>query len=142
MILRRDVKGNLVTAYYNSSNILSSIYDTNNKTLEVVFKRGARYLYENVDNVDYMRFELADSQGQVLNSHIKKYTFSKLDAIESKKLEEDVDKFKELEIQNVVTGVIDRLLTIISSSDEHSPDTLNKIIKECEKGLEITKKYV
>jgi hypothetical protein len=142
MILRRDVKGNLVTAYYNSSNILSSIYDTNNKTLEVVFKRGARYLYENVDNVDYMRFELADSQGQVLNSHIKKYTFSKLDTIESKKLEEDVDKFKELEIQNVVTGVIDRLLNIISSSDEHSPDTLNRIIKECEKGLEITKKYV
>jgi len=142
MILRRDVKGNQVTAYYNSSNILSSIYDTNNKTLEVVFKRGARYLYEGVDNVDYMRFELADSQGQVLNSHIKKYTFTKLDVIESKKLEEDVDKFKELEIQNVVTGVIDRLLTIISSSDEHSPDTLNRIIKECEKGLEITEKYV
>ena len=142
MILRRDVKGNQVIAYYNSSNILSSIYDTNNKTLEVIFKRGARYLYENVDNVDYMRFELADSQGKVLDSHIKKYTFTKLDAIEPKKLEEDVDKFKDIEIQNVVTGVIDRLLTIISSSDEHSPDTLNRIIKECEKGLEITKKYV
>lgn len=142
MILRRDVKSNQVTAYYNSSNILSSIYDTNNKTLEVVFKRGARYLYENVDSVDYMRFELAESQGKVLDSHIKKYTFTKLDVIEPKKLEEDVDKFKELEIQNVVTGVIDRLLTIISSSDEHSPDTLNRIIKECETGLEITKKYV
>lgn len=142
MILRRDVKGNQVIAYYNSSNILSSIYNTNNKTLEVVFKRGARYLYEGVDNVDYMRFELADSQGKVLDSHIKKYTFTKLDAIEPKKLEEDVDKFKELEIQNLVTGVIDRLLTIISISDEHSPDTLNRIIKECEKGLEITKKYV
>jgi hypothetical protein len=141
MILRREVKNNQVISYYNSSNILSSIYDTTNKNLEIIFKRGARYLYENVDNMDYMRFELADSQGQVLNSHIKKYDFTKLDSIEAKKLEEDIDKYKEIEIQSIVTSVIDRLLTIISSSDEHSPKTLDTIIKECEKGLEIINKY-
>ena len=142
MILRRESKGDKTTAYYKSSNVLSSVYDFANKTLEVTFKRGARYIYEGVENLDYMRFELADSQGKVLDTHIKKYRVSKLDDIEPKLVEDDIEKYVELEITNIVSSVVDRVLSIISSSDTYnSPDILSKIAKECEKGIEMTKRF-
>jgi|LauGreSuBDMM15SN_2_FD.fasta_scaffold233814_1 hypothetical protein len=142
MIIRKETKGNKTTAYYKSSNILGSVYDSTNKTLEVTFKRGARYIYEGVENIDYTRFELADSQGKVLDSHIKKYNATKLDAIEPKLIEEDIEKYVELEVTNIVSSVVDRVLSIISSSDTYSsPDILAKIVKECEKGIEMTKRF-
>lgn len=142
MIIKKYTKDNKVTAFYNSSNVLSSVYDNDKHTLEVTFKRGARYLYENVDKTDYFRFELADSQGQVFNSHIKKYTALKLDAVNPESIETEIKQYNELEVTNIVSAVVDRVLSIISSSDTYSsPSILTAIIKECNKGVELAQKF-
>jgi hypothetical protein len=55
---------------------------------------------------------------------------------------QNYEKYTELEITNIVSSVVDRVLSIISSSDTYnSPDILSKIAKECEKGIEMTKRF-
>ena len=44
------------------------------KELTITFNAGRRYTYSNVEHKDYVRFEIAESQGQIFNKHIKKYT--------------------------------------------------------------------
>jgi len=78
MILKRQEKDNKIKAMYKSSTILASVFETDTNTLTVIFTNGGQYKYANVTLTDYTRFETADSQGIVLNSHIKKYTFEKL----------------------------------------------------------------
>lgn len=93
MILERVEKDELVKAIYESSNIVASTYNRGNKNLNIVFKNGGSYTYQNVPETDYVRFETAESQGQVLNSQIKKYAFLKHDNVET---DEVVKKIKAI----------------------------------------------
>lgn len=82
MILKRQEKENIIKALYDSSNVLASTYDTESCDLTIIFGSGNQYKYSNVSKSDYMRFEIAESQGKIFNSHIKKYAFEKLDNFE------------------------------------------------------------
>jgi hypothetical protein len=94
MLLKREEKNGIIEAIYESSNILSSTYDNNTNELIITFKHGKRYKYENVSKSDYMRFETADSQGVVFNSHIKKYVFERIDDFDVKAQITEAEKLK------------------------------------------------
>jgi hypothetical protein len=81
-----DKDARIDRVWYNSSNILfSECEDKENdyKTLRVVFKNGAQYVYKNVDVKDYILFVHGGtdgSNGKALNSMIKpKYEYEKLE---------------------------------------------------------------
>ena len=71
MILKKQENENEVRGLYKSSNICASIYNKSNGDLTVLFNNGGQYKYSKVSLTDYTRFELAESQGVVFNSHIK-----------------------------------------------------------------------
>jgi hypothetical protein len=77
MVLLKHEEGNSIECLYDSSNVLGSKYVKNEKKLAVIFKSGTQYVYSNVTNEDYKKFESAESQGRLLNTVIKKYTFDK-----------------------------------------------------------------
>jgi hypothetical protein len=97
MILSRVETETKIEVLYESSNIIASIYDKSSSDLEIVFKRGARYKYKSVRNTDYFRFETAESQGTIMESHIKKYDFEKLSDIETSKLITEIKNKIEVE---------------------------------------------
>ena len=94
MILTRVEKEKSVDCLFDSSNIVASSYNTENRDLTVTFKRGTQYIYRNVAQRDYTRFELAESQGKVLNTHIKSYAFIKGDDINVEALINEVNSVK------------------------------------------------
>lgn len=77
MVLLKHEEGNSVECLYDSSNVLGSKYVKDQKKLAVIFKSGMQYVYSNVTNEDYKKFESGESQGKLLNTIIKKYTFEK-----------------------------------------------------------------
>jgi hypothetical protein len=97
MILKRQEKNNLVKALYDSSNILASVYNNETNDLEIIFKAGTKYRYPNVSKSDYLRFEIAESQGVIFNTHIKKYSFEKLENVDVSKIMEEADSLIEEE---------------------------------------------
>jgi hypothetical protein len=97
MILKRKEKENIVKALYDSSNILGSTYNSNTGDLTLIFKAGTQYKYSNVSKSDYMRFEIAESQGVVFNTHIKKYSHVKLDNIDTSNISIEADDLKNQE---------------------------------------------
>jgi hypothetical protein len=94
MILKKQEKDNIVKAIYDSSNILASTYNKENMDLTLIFKKGAQYKYPNVSLTDYTRFELAESQGIIFNTHIKKYAFDKLPEINPTELVTEIEVLK------------------------------------------------
>jgi hypothetical protein len=90
MILKKQEKNGKIKAMYSSSNICASIYDTTTNELTLIFNNGGQYKYDGVPNTDYMRFEIADSQGSVMNTHIKKYPFTKLDKVDTTEILKEV----------------------------------------------------
>jgi hypothetical protein len=131
MILKRvetDVK---IKAIYESSNILASTYEPSKKDLTIIFKRGASYTYKNVDKTDYFRFETADSQGEVLNKHIKKYDAVKNDAVDVKKIEDEILNLREEEINKYKGEVVDYLKDVVETwnqSGKLKSDDLDRIL--------------
>lgn len=94
MILRKIIKEDVHKCLIKSSNIKASEYDAKKKDLLITFKNDSQYVYKGVHEADYLRFEIAESNGKVLNSIIKKnYPFEKVDDI--RKIDEDL--FKPLE---------------------------------------------
>jgi len=140
-LLHKTEKNGRTTTTYLSSNILKSEYDKGKNQLEVVFKGGGRYLYEEVSPTDYMRFETADSQGKVLNANIKSKPTTKLDSVDSKPIEKNVDELKNLYVKELANEGIDSLLNLINSTDEYDAEIFNKIIKRSHDVLEIIKQY-
>lgn len=116
MILKKQEKDNKVKAIYSSSNICASTYDKTKKTLTIIFNHGGQYQYDNVSGSDYMRFEIADSQGKVLNSHIKSHTTTKLDAVDTKTILAEVTNIKAADdkviIDHAVKGLIGRMKAV------------------------------
>ena len=64
MILERVEKDDLVKVIYESSNVVASTYNKTNKNLNVIFKNGGSYTYQNVSATDYFRFDTSDSHGK------------------------------------------------------------------------------
>jgi hypothetical protein len=95
MLLEKQIKEDVVVSHYNSSNLLVSEYNQLTKDLIITFKNGGVYKYDNVPATDYMRFEMADSQGKVLNSLIKpKYSFTRLDDVDADALNQKIAAIK------------------------------------------------
>jgi len=82
MIIQRQEKDGIVKGYYKSTNVALSEYNKNTKDLIITFDYGGVYAYHNVPEKDYVRFEMDESQGKILNSHIKQFSFSKLDNVD------------------------------------------------------------
>ena len=97
MLLKKLDNNGEIRATYSSSNIVSSIYDKATKALTIIFTNGGQYKYSDVSLTDYTRFELADSQGAVHNSHIKKHTFETLAKVDTKALLVEVSELKDAE---------------------------------------------
>lgn len=70
----------IIRATYDSSNIASSSYDTNNYTLFITFVKGdLKYKYDNVNPEDYNQLQSAESTGKAFIEFIKnKYTGERL----------------------------------------------------------------
>lgn len=78
MILERKEQKDIETSeifvegYYDSSNIIKSIYLPERKMLFIIFKKGIVYSYSNIDSELYLGFENADSQGVYFSKNIAK----------------------------------------------------------------------
>jgi len=113
MLLKRTEKDGVVNALYDSSNILGSKW--NGKNLTVIFKHGASYTYNDVSKTDYMRFETAESQGVVLNTKIKAYTFQKDDAVDGQQLINEVNQAKTDTLTKFEEGLVDEMRVLVST---------------------------
>lgn len=134
MILERVEKDGLVRAIYESSNIIASTYSKNAKNLNIIFKNGGNYTYSNVSETDYMRFETAESQGNILNSVIKHYDYVKLENVDTNEI---ISKVKELvleETKAMEVGLVSLMKDITSHfettnyMDENLISRLNKML--------------
>jgi hypothetical protein len=110
---------------------LASTYEPIKKDLTIIFRRGASYTYKNVNKTDYFRFETADSQGEVLNKHIKKYDTVKNDVVDVKKIEDEILNLKEEEVNKYKREVVDYLKSVIENWDlsgKLKSDDLDRIL--------------
>jgi hypothetical protein len=78
-IVKEEIKGTKIFNEIKSSNIKSSVYDTETKKLIVEFNTGVKYEYENVGHQIYTQFRMSKSQGQFFSSKIaKNFKYTKL----------------------------------------------------------------
>ena len=79
-IKRTTIDGTKITCEIDSSNMKTTIYDSESNSLVVEFKNGIKYEYEKVPHNIYSQFRLSESQGKFFNSNISKtYKYKKLD---------------------------------------------------------------
>ena len=71
-----------------------SEYNRPEKTLKITFKAGTQYLYKEVIERDYVRFEVSESQGSVFNKTMRKYEFEKIGKIDTSELLEQIKERK------------------------------------------------
>jgi hypothetical protein len=138
MLIKKKVDGDIVRSHYKSSNLLVSEYDQTNKDLTITFKNGGQYKYIDVSPTDYMRFELADSQGKVLNSKIKpNYKFENLGKVDVSLMIEEINKVdneEKKEYQSVVISAMKGMIQDWDDNDEEFSDAkLDKVVKFIEK---------
>lgn len=145
MILKRVEKGNIIEALYDSSNVIASSYNKLTHQLQITFGKGDTYAYELVNPTDYLRFELAESQGKVFNSHIKKYSYVKLDSVDAQELITEADALKVAEAKalrdakekdlidymNVILNDVGTTLTVagVNQLIKYSNDLLTELNK-------------
>lgn len=118
MLLNKTEQNGIVTAQYDSSNILASKWD--GKDLTVIFRHGASYTYNDVSKTDYTRFELAESQGAVLNAKIKAYSFTKNDGVDADALIKEIEAAKANKLVKFEEGMVE-YMRLISSAYESNP---------------------
>jgi len=126
MLLNKTEKDGVTSAHYDSSNILASKW--NGKDLTVFFKHGASYTYNDVTKTDYARFELAESQGAVLNAKIKAYSFTKNDAVNADDILKEMEDIKAANLVKFEEGMVEQM-RLISSAYEANP-RLSKVSLE------------
>ena len=114
MVLERVENDGLVKAIYESSNIVASSYNKVKKDLNITFKHGGNYSYQGVVETDYIRFETAESQGKVLNSNLKKYSYLKHDKVDVNEILEEITKLNDAEIFAMEDGVIKSMRIMVS----------------------------
>ena len=115
MILERVEKDDLVKVIYESSNVVASTYNKTNKNLNVIFKNGGSYTYQNVPATDYFRFETSDSQGKELNTTIKKYAFLKHENVDTDDVVKKIKELKGEEVKAMELG----LINLMTETVEH-----------------------
>lgn len=143
MILKRQEKEGIIKALYDSSNVLGSIYNPETSDLDLIFKSGQKYRYKGVSKSDYMRLEIAESQGQVFNTHIKKYAFEKLEKVDPTKILEEADDLKEKEAKALYEAkkieIIDKMkyachvndaITLGKNTTTEAKDLFTKTLQE------------
>lgn len=126
MLLNKTEKDGIISAHYDSSNILASKW--NGKNLTVFFKYGASYTYNDVSKTDYARFELAESQGAVLNAKIKSYSFTKNDDVNADEIIKEMETIKANNLVKFEEGMVEQM-RLISSAYEANP-RLSKVSLE------------
>lgn len=94
VVKRTEREDGVVECLIDSSNILLSEYDKTKKTLRITFKAGTQYLYKDMLDRDYVRFEVSESQGSVFNKTMRKYEFDKLEKIDTSELMEQINEHK------------------------------------------------
>lgn len=124
MILKRVLENNVIKAIYDSSNILTSTYNKETRDLVITFKRGVQYKYYDVSLLDYTRFEMAESQGEVMNTSIKKYQFEKGGVVDQDLIVEEINKLKEEEINKKQEYIISEMERVVDDYD------VNKVFDE------------
>lgn len=134
MLLKRQEKDNKIKAIYSSSNVCASVFDKTTKDLTLIFNNGGQYKYPSVSDTDYTRFEMAESQGSVFNSHIKIYSFEKLDKIDVSEILKEVTELKTLEDKSSLDVKTKAMLTSMSvlisgyiTNGTVDSDTLRKV---------------
>jgi hypothetical protein len=143
MILKKQVKENIIKSLYDSSNVLASIYDTNTNDLIIIFKSGTQYKYPNVSLNDYTRLEIAESQGVVFNTHIKKYQYEKLENVNVQEIlneavilkdqeQNALEKAKRMKIIKLMKNIIliDDTVPFDKNQFENNLKTLDMVLKE------------
>ena len=139
MILKRTVNEGVVKGLYDSTNILASEYDQTTNNLTVIFKNGGKYKYNDVGIKDFTRFELADSQGKVLNTHIKNnYAFEALGKIDTKEIIETVVVLGKESLQSFGEVVKIAALDIVAEVDSKL-ELSNKRIDAFESAIKVYK---
>ena len=92
----------IVEAYYDSSNLIKTIYLPTKNTLFIIFKKGVVYSYSNVDRELYVGLENSDSQGNYFSKSIAKnpkcvyYKEYKLYEFEKKEIFTLIEERKQL----------------------------------------------
>jgi len=97
VIKRTEREDGIIECLIDSSNILYSEYDQSGN-LKLTFKAGTRYLYKEVLNRDYVRFEVSESQGSVFNKTMRKYECVELAPLTENnllKLREEINEHKD-----------------------------------------------
>ncbi len=94
VIKRTEKENGIIECLIDSSNILLSEYNKPKKTLKITFKAGTQYLYKEVIERDYVRFEVSESQGSVFNKTMRKYEFDKLEKVDTTELLEQINEQK------------------------------------------------
>lgn len=94
VVKKTEREDGIVECLIDSSNILLSEYNKKEKTLKITFKGGTQYLYKDILDRDYVRFEVSESQGSVFNKTMLKYEFDKLDKIDTTLLVEQIKERK------------------------------------------------
>lgn len=78
-ILSEQINGGKITVNVVSSNIKTAEYNTENKTLSIVFKTNSVYEYYDVPWEIFTRFRMSESQGKYFSSNINgKYKHKKV----------------------------------------------------------------
>ena len=78
-IKTEKIDGKKILNEYVSSNLLSSVYNREDKTLKVTFKGGRRYMYDKVPFQVFTKMRLSESQGKFFNREIsKKYRYKEI----------------------------------------------------------------
>jgi hypothetical protein len=100
MVLHKESDQGVTIAFYDSSNILQSVYIEDKRLLYIVFHKGGTYSYDAVPKEIYETFENCPSQGVYFTSNIKKggYIFKKdfiLKEWELNSVRERIDELKK-----------------------------------------------
>tara|TARA_R110000796_G_scaffold11198_5_gene37376 strand:+ start:3757 stop:4185 length:429 start_codon:yes stop_codon:yes gene_type:complete len=132
MIVQRTEQDGVINTIYESSNILASAYDTNKKELTITFKNGGQYAYLDVPQTNFTRFETADSQGKIFNTHIKEHKFVKLDKVDTKPILEEVNKVKAAELASfeaLMIGQMSEMVDYYNDSTKFSSILMERLLE-------------
>lgn len=77
-IIKETIEGTKIIVEIESSNLKKATYDTLTKSLDVEFKNGLSYEYEQVPHEIFTRMRMSESQGKYFSSEIsKKFKYKK-----------------------------------------------------------------
>jgi hypothetical protein len=127
MLIKRVEKEKTIDCLYESSNILASSYDKTTRDLTITFNRGTQYIYRGVNNRDYLRLELADSQGAVLNTNIKSYAFVKGKDVDTAALINEIKLYETKVLPEADKAFIDTVRKILTISEGNKTVTTEDI---------------